>query len=204
MLNNLVNKKIDTIKLNSNLLNSNKLFGFWLYLMSDCIIFATLFSVYIVMKNNVAHGPSGPEIFNFFMIILESLFLLFSSFTFSFSLLNVEKYNINKSILWLSITFLLGTSFLLLEMFELYNLITIGYGPSHSGFLSAFFTLLLTHSIHVITALIWILVMIRQIISFGITCKVYTRILCLSLFWHFLDIVWVFVFSIVYLIGETL
>ncbi|XBC38612.1 MAG: cytochrome o ubiquinol oxidase subunit III [Buchnera aphidicola (Melaphis rhois)] len=201
MTSNLVDKttNIDTFSLEISW--SNKLFGFWLYLMSDCIVFATLFSVYMVMKDNVANGPSGPDIFNFPVVILESLLLLFSSFSYSFIFLEIKKCNKIKFIFWLIITFLLGLIFLILEIFELYSFIQKGYSPSRSGFLSAFFTLLSVHGIHVFSALIWILVMIKQIKKFGITREVYTKVCCLSLFWHFLDIIWIFVFSEVYLIG---
>ncbi|ANF17317.1 cytochrome o ubiquinol oxidase subunit III [Buchnera aphidicola (Schlechtendalia chinensis)] len=196
-----MNEKLDTTKFKISALSSNKFFGFWLYLMSDFVIFITLFSVYIVMKDNIAYGPSGPEIFNFFMIILESFFLLFSSFACSFIFINSEKDYTGKIIFWLSITFILGFLFLAFETYELYDLVKQGHGPSCSGFLSAFFMLLVTHGAHVIIALLWILVMIKQLIKFGITLEVYTRIICLSLFWHFLDIVWIFIFSIVYLFG---
>ncbi|XBC42192.1 MAG: cytochrome o ubiquinol oxidase subunit III [Buchnera aphidicola (Meitanaphis elongallis)] len=203
-MNNVIEKKINVSKLNVSIARSNKLFGFWLYLMSDCIVFATLFSVYMVMKNNIANGPSGREIFNFSIVVMESLLLLFSSFSYSFVLLEIKRYNKNRVIFWFLMTFLLGTMFLMLETFELVNLIQRGYGPTCSGFLSAFFVLLSTHGIHVVFALLWILVIIKQVVMFEITHKTYTRILCLSLFWHFLDIVWIFIFSIVYLIGVIL
>ncbi|XBC38080.1 MAG: cytochrome o ubiquinol oxidase subunit III [Buchnera aphidicola (Floraphis choui)] len=200
-MSNLIDKNSNMSMLKIDILRSNKLFGFWLYLMSDCIIFATLFSVYVVMRNNIAHGPSEREIFNFSIVILESFLLLCSSFSYSFIFLEIEKHKINKILLWFGITFLLGIMFVMLEIFEFYNLIEKGYIPSYSGFLSSFFTLLSIHGLHIILALIWILVMIKQVIKFGVTYEIYMRIFCLSLFWHFLDIIWVFIFSIVFLIG---
>lgn len=201
IVSNITDRKKNIRKLSISILQSNKLFGFWLYLMNDCIIFATLFSVYMVMENNIANGPSGKDIFYLPLVIVESFLLLLSSFSYSFIFIEIEKYNKNKVIFWFIVTFLLGLIFLVLEMLEFYNLVHRGYGPSCSGFLSAFFALLSTHGIHVFLALLWIIVMIQQVIKFGITYEVYMRIFCLSLFWHFLDIIWVFVFSIVYLIG---
>lgn len=180
---------------------SKELFGFWLYLMSDCIIFFTLFSVYFILVNNIANGPSGHDIFQYPLVIIETLLLLFSSFSCSLALFEMNRGEKDKTILWLIITFLLGFSFVFLELFEFIHLVNKGYGPSCSGFLSSFFVLIATHGVHVISGLIWILVMIRYIYVLGITNLVYYRMLCLSLFWHFLDIVWIFVFSIVYLLG---
>ena len=180
---------------------SKELLGFWFYLMSDCIIFFTLFSVYLVLMNNVSRGPSGHNIFQYSLIILETFLLLFSSFTCSLALFSMKNKKKCSTIFWLIFTFCLGISFSILEFFEFYHLIYKGYGPSCSGFLSSFFVLLSTHGLHVISGLIWIIVMIGYIFVFGITNLIYYRMLCLNLFWHFLDIVWVFLFSIIYLFG---
>ncbi|XBC39640.1 MAG: cytochrome c oxidase subunit 3 [Buchnera aphidicola (Chaetogeoica yunlongensis)] len=182
---------------------SKELFGFWLYLMSDCIIFFTLFSVYFILKNNISHGPSGNDIFQYTVIIKETFLLLFSSFSCSLSLFKFKQGDKFKTIFWLLFTFLLGSGFFLLEIFEFFNLISKGYGPSCSGFLSSLFALISMHGFHVFLGLLWILVIIRDIFIFSISNIVYRRILCLNLFWHFLDIVWVFLFSIVYLFGVT-
>ncbi|NIG99240.1 MAG: cytochrome o ubiquinol oxidase subunit III [Buchnera aphidicola (Periphyllus acericola)] len=177
------------------------IFGFWIYIMSDCIIFATVFSVYFVMVKNISNGPSGKEFFNLHFVELETFFLLLSSLFFSIAVDFLKKYNINMVCLFLLFVFLLGLSFLLLEGYEFFLLSKKNYYPTCSGFLSVFYTLLFLHGFHVISGLIWIILMIFQIILIGINKTTNTRILCLSIFWHFLDIIWIFVFTFVYLFG---
>ncbi|XBC40656.1 MAG: cytochrome c oxidase subunit 3 [Buchnera aphidicola (Nurudea yanoniella)] len=201
-MNNIIDVQKNIVKFSTRILNSKKVFGFWLYLISDCIIFATLFSVYIVMATNIVDKVYRREIFNLPIVILESFSLLLSSFTYSFVILEIKKYKKNITIFWLFITSLLGLVFLMLEIFECNNLVGHGYSPSRNGFLSSFFTLLMVHGIHVFFAILYVIVMIVQVVKFGITYEVYMKIFCLSLFWHFLDIIWVFIFSVVYLIGE--
>ncbi|AAO27125.1 cytochrome O ubiquinol oxidase subunit III [Buchnera aphidicola str. Bp (Baizongia pistaciae)] len=187
-------------KIDTNIF-SKELLGFWLYLMSDCIIFCTLFSVYFILVDNVAQGPSGHNIFQNNLIIIETFLLLFSSFSCNLVLFEMKNKNLYMVFLWLGITFLLGLLFVFLELFEFFHLINLGFGPTRSGFLSSFFVLIATHGIHVISGLIWIIVMIKYVYTFNITNLIYYRMLCLNLFWHFLDIVWVFIFSFVYLFG---
>lgn len=178
-----------------------KVFGFWIYLMSDCILFATLFATYSVLVNNVAGGPSGKDIFELPFVLLETFFLLFSSITYGMAILAMHKNNKSRVNAWLGLTFLFGLSFIGMELYEFHHLIAEGYGPDRSGFLSGFFTLVATHGLHVTSGLIWILVMMAQVARRGLTPVNQTRLMCLSLFWHFLDVVWICVFTVVYLLG---
>ena len=180
---------------------ANKIFGFWIYLMSDCIIFATLFATYAVMMNNTAGGPAGKDIFELPFVLGETALLLLSSITYGMAVISMnhdKKGGVNA---WLALTFLCGLGFICMEIYEFHHLIAEGYGPNTSGFLSGFFTLVGTHGLHVTSGLIWMLVLMFQISKRGLTSTNRTRILCLSLFWHFLDVVWICVFTIVYLMG---
>lgn len=201
-----VNNIINTIEIKNNshintTTESKKIFGFWLYLVSDCILFATMFSVYFVMSDNISDGPSGKDIFKLSFVVLETIFLLLSTVSYGMVKILVYRKKLIHTIIALLITFIFGLSFISLELFEFYTLIIKGYGPFRSGFLSAFFTLVAMHGIHVFFGMIWILVMICQIMTFGITHIMRIRIACLSLFWHFIDLVWICVFTFVYLIG---
>ncbi|NJD00266.1 cytochrome o ubiquinol oxidase subunit III [Candidatus Erwinia dacicola] len=180
---------------------ANKVFGFWIYLMSDCIIFATLFATYGVMINNTVGGPAGKDIFKLPFVLVETALLLSSSITYGFAVINLNKEQKGAVIGWLAITFLFGLGFIGMEIYEFHHLIKEGFGPDHSGFLSAFFTLVGTHGLHVTSGLIWMLVLMYQIATRDLNATNRTRIMCLSLFWHFLDVVWVCVFTIVYLMG---
>ncbi|MGD9922306.1 MAG: cytochrome o ubiquinol oxidase subunit III [Pseudorhodoplanes sp.] len=178
-----------------------KAFGFWLYLMSDAIIFALLFATYVVMLGNTAGGPSGRELFSLEHAAAETALLLLSSTTFGFAsvaLANGRKFHV---LIWLVATIALGAGFLFLEYIELSGMIARGAGPDRSGFLSAFFTLVGTHGLHVSVGILWIVVMIGQILIKGLTAPVASRLVRLGLFWHFLDIVWIAIFSVVYLPG---
>jgi cytochrome o ubiquinol oxidase subunit III len=176
-------------------------FGFWIYLMSDCILFATLFATYAVLVNGTAGGPSGKDIFELPFVFGETMLLLFSSITFGFGMLAMNQNRVGTVKAWLMVTFLLGAGFIAMEIYEFHHLIAEGYGPQRSGFLSAFFTLVGTHGIHVTSGLIWIIVMMVLISKKGLTERNRTRLMCLSLFWHFLDVVWICVFTVVYLMG---
>ena len=180
---------------------ANKLFGFWIYLMSDCIIFATLFATYAVMVNSTAGGPAGKDIFELPFVLGETALLLFSSITYGFAVISMEKGTKSTVLGWLVLTFLLGAGFIAMEIYEFHHLITEGFGPQRSGFLSAFFTLVGTHGLHVTSGLIWMLVLMYQVATKGLTSTNHTRVMCLSMFWHFLDVVWICVFTIVYLLG---
>lgn len=176
-------------------------FGFWLYLMTDCILFASIFAVYAVLVNNVAGGPSGHEIFELPYVLGETALLLFSSITYGFAMLALFKGKKTQVLGWLAMTFLLGAGFIAMEINEFHILIAEGYGPSRSGFLSGFFTLVGTHGLHVTSGLIWMAIMMYQVQKNGLTATNKTRLSCLSLFWHFLDVVWICVFTVVYLMG---
>jgi cytochrome o ubiquinol oxidase subunit III len=180
---------------------SKTVFGFWLYLMSDCLIFASLFATFGVLADSVAGGPSGKELFDLPYVGVETLLLLVSSFTFGVAALNVQAGDRAKVINWLAITFVLGAGFIGMEVREFANLITEGAGPSRSAFLSAYFTLVGTHGLHVTAGLLWLAVMMHQTFRFGLDGIVCRRLACLSLFWHFLDLVWICVFTFVYLQG---
>ncbi|MDA3921361.1 MAG: cytochrome o ubiquinol oxidase subunit III [Salinisphaera sp.] len=176
-------------------------FGFWVYLMSDVIIFSMLFTMFVTVQSHYNGGPQGHQIFELRDVFLETMALLFSSITFGLAMLNLHAEKKNGVLLWLAITFLFGATFVGLEVREFLNLVHHGAGPDTSAFLSAFFTLVGTHGTHVTFGLIWIAVMFGQVAVKGISPKVGSRLFRLSLFWHFLDIVWIVVFSTVYLAG---
>lgn len=180
---------------------ANKVFGFWIYLMSDCILFACLFATYAVLVTGTAGGPTGKDIFELPFVFAETMLLLFSSITFGFAMLAMNKHKVASVNTWLLVTFLLGAGFIAMEIYEFHHLIAEGFGPQRSGFLSAFFTLVGTHGIHVTSGLIWIIVMMVLISKKGLNERNRTRLMCLSLFWHFLDVVWICVFTVVYLMG---
>lgn len=176
-------------------------FGFWLYIMSDLILFATLFATFAVLHNNTFGGVSLKEILDTNTVFLETILLLTSSTTAGLSMLALQKGYKKECLIFLFISFLLGVSFVILEIHEFKGLIDQGHGFDKSAALSSFFTLVGTHGAHVSLALIWMMVMIIQIIKKGITPNTLKRHTLLTLFWHFLDVVWIFIFSIVYLIG---
>ena len=176
-------------------------FGFWIYLMSDLIIFATLFATFAVLGRNYAGGPTGKELFDLPYVLGETLFLLFSSVTYGLVMLAVHDGKKKWVLIGLAVTFLLGFGFVSMEINEFHGLIAAGHGPDRSAFLSSFFTLVGTHGTHVTFGLIWMAVMIGQVAVKGLTSPVQSRLMRLSMFWHFLDIIWIGIFSIVYLMG---
>ena len=178
-----------------------KVFGFWIYLMSDCIIFATLFATYAVLVNGTAGGPAGKDIFELPFVLVETALLLFSSITYGMAAIAMYKNNKSQVVSWLALTFLFGAGFVGMEIYEFHHLIVEGMGPDRSGFLSAFFARVGTHGLHVTSGLLWMAVLMVQVSRRGLTSTNRTRIMCLSLFWHFLDVVWICVFSVVYLMG---
>lgn len=180
---------------------ATKVFGFWIYLMSDLILFASLFATYVVLSGGTAGGPSGKDIFSLKFVLGETFLLLFSSITYGFAMLAMHKGKVATVNLWLFVTFLLGLGFVIMEVYEFHELISEGYGPDRSGFLSAFFALVATHGLHVTAGLVWIIIMMIQVSCRGLTQVNQTRLNCLSLFWHFLDVVWICVFTVVYLLG---
>ena len=171
--------------------------------MSDLILFATLFIGFLVLNGHVADGPGAKELFenSLDFVLTETFLLLISSFTFGLAVLASYKHKKGQVIAWLGVTFLFGAGFIGMELYEFNHLIHQGYGPDRSAFLSSFFTLVGTHGIHVTCGLIWMAVMMFQIQTQGLTQPTTRRLACLSLFWHFLDIVWILVFSLVYLLG---
>ena len=175
--------------------------GFWIYLMSDAVIFALLFATYVVMLRGTDGGPTGSELFSLPRAFGETLLLLVSSTTFGFAALAARTGDRVRTILFLGLTFVLGAAFLVLEIGEFRGMIAVGAGPDRSGFLSAFFTLVGTHGLHVGVGLLSIAVMAGQVLGKGLTAPVLSRLGRLGLFWHFLDIVWIGIFSVVYLPG---
>jgi cytochrome o ubiquinol oxidase subunit 3 len=180
---------------------SIRVFGFWIYLMTDLVLFASLFATFAVMSHSYAGGPSGKDLFDLPDVLAETMFLLFSSATCGLVMLAMHNHRKGLVLGWLAVTFMLGAGFIFMEVREFNAMILDGNGPWRSGFLSAFFTLVGTHGTHVTIGLVWMLVMMWQVFSKGLTTRVQSRLLCLSMFWHFLDIVWVGVFTIVYLMG---
>jgi cytochrome o ubiquinol oxidase subunit 3 len=177
------------------------LLGFWIYLMSDALIFAALFATYGVMSTSYAGGPAPRDIFELHLVALNTAILLVSSITYGFAMLAMEKGRQKSVQLWLGLTALLGLSFVSIELYEFAVLIGEGATPQRSGFLSAFFTLVATHGLHVTVGIIWIGIMLIQIGKYGLNIVNRRRLMCLSMFWHFLDVVWIGVFSFVYLLG---
>ncbi|MDY7575436.1 cytochrome o ubiquinol oxidase subunit III [Actimicrobium sp. CCI2.3] len=175
--------------------------GFWLYLMSDCLVFAALFAVYAVLGRNYAGGPTGAELFNLPLVALNTAFLLVSSITYGFAMLEMQRKRVRSTLIWLGITGLIGACFIGLEMYEFIHLIQEGAGPQRSGFLTAFFTLVGTHGLHVTFGIIWLVTLMLQVGMYGLTTENSRRLMCLSMFWHFLDVVWIGVFTFVYLMG---
>jgi cytochrome o ubiquinol oxidase subunit 3 len=175
--------------------------GFWIYLMSDLIIFATLFATYVVLGHNYAGGPTGKELFELPYVLGETLLLLLSSVAYGLAMPAMFAGMKGRVLIGLAVTFLLGLGFVLMEINEFHHLIGAGHGPDVSAFLSSYFTLVGTHGVHVSFGLLWMAVMICQVAVKGLTSPVQSRLIRLSMFWHFLDIVWIGIFSIVYLMG---
>lgn len=178
-----------------------KVYGFWIYILSDLILFASLFATYAVLHNSYAGGVTGKDIFELPFVAVETAVLLVSSITYGIAIIAMYKGHKAQVIKWLMVTFILGSVFIGMEIYEFYHLIHNGHGPDKSAFLSAFFTLVGTHGLHVTSGLIWMATMIALVAKYGLTPINKTRLLCLSLFWHFLDVVWICVFTIVYLLG---
>jgi cytochrome o ubiquinol oxidase subunit III len=180
---------------------TTKTLGFWIYLMTDCILFASLFATYIVLRGNTYGGPSGQDLFDMPFVLLETLILLTSSFTCGLAAMAAKNNHKQHALVALVITFLLGGAFLTLELSEFMKFASEGYSWQISAFLSAFFTLVGTHGLHIAVGLMWVTVIAWQIMRQGFTSGVVRRLGLFSLFWHFLDIIWIFIFTIVYLMG---
>lgn len=181
---------------------SKTVLGFWVYLMTDCLLFATFFAAYAVLHNETFGGPSSHDIFSLPITFAETMILLFSSVTCGFAMLASLRKNTKIQILaWLGVTFLLGASFLALELTEFSQLLDEGNSWTRSAFLSSFFSLVGTHGLHITVGLLWIIVMMCQVAFQGINVITFRRLIIFSLFWHFLDLVWIFIFTFVYLMG---
>ncbi len=178
------------------------LLGFWLYLMSDCLIFAVLFAVYAVLGRNYAAGPSGADLFDLPLVALNTSMLLLSSITYGFAMLEMQRKRLRPVLAWLAVTGLLGAAFIGLELYEFAHLIHEGAGPQRSAFLSSFFTLVGTHGLHVAVGIVWLVTLMVQVARGGLILENRRRLMCLSMFWHFLDVVWIGVFTFVYLMGS--
>ncbi|MYN14405.1 cytochrome o ubiquinol oxidase subunit III [Pusillimonas sp. TS35] len=175
--------------------------GFWIYLMSDCLIFACLFVVYGVQGRAYAGGPSGADLFDLNLIALNTAMLLFSSITYGFAMIKAQQNRVGGTLGWLIVTGLFGLAFLAIELYEFQHLIHLGAGPQRSAFLSSFFTLVGTHGLHVTFGVIWLVTLLFQIKRHGLIAANRRRLMCLSMFWHFLDVIWIGVFTFVYLMG---
>jgi cytochrome o ubiquinol oxidase subunit 3 len=177
------------------------LLGFWIYLMSDCLIFAVLFATYGVLGGNYAAGPGPKDLFDLSLVALNTTMLLLSSMTYGFAMLSSYRKKVAATQVWLVITGLFGLAFLSIELYEFAHMIHEGATPQRSAFLSAFFTLVGTHGLHVTFGIVWLVTLMVQIGKHGLTKANARRLACLSLFWHFLDVIWIGVFTFVYLLG---
>lgn len=173
--------------------------GFWIYLMTDCVLFATLFATFAVMRGSLNGGPSGAELFDLPYVLIETMLLLTSSFTCGLAMIALQKGNKDLLIQMLILTFILGAAFVGLEVKEFHALAAEGNSWQRSGFLSSYFTLVATHGLHICVGLLWLGVMLVQITRKGLGGNTPKRLTLFSMFWHFLDVVWIFIFSIVYL-----
>ena len=180
------------------------LLGFWIYLMSDCLIFAVLFACHAVLGGSFAGAPTAKEVFDIKLILVSTFCLLFSSITYGFAVLEMQKDKLNGTLLWLGITGLFGIAFVGIELYEFNHLIHVGATPQASAAWSSFYALVSTHGLHVSFGILWLVVLMIQAKKFGLTAANKRRLFCLSMFWHFLDLIWIGVFSLVYLTGVLL
>ena len=178
------------------------LLGFWIYLLSDLMIFGCLFATFGVLGRSFAAGPSGADLFDLKLVAVNTAVLLVSSITYGFAMISMQARNKRGVIAWLIVTGLLGATFLAIELYEFHHFIHIGAGPQRSAFLSSFFALVGTHGLHVFFGVIWLIVLCLQVRKHGLTRANTRRVACLSMFWHFLDVVWIGVFTFVYLMGS--
>ena len=179
-------------------------YGFWIFILSDIIMFSALFATYAVLSGNTAGGPTGAELFNLRNVFIETMCLLLSSYTCGIGVLSAERGRPTLFLVFAIFTFALGAAFLFIEATEFAGMVAKGAGPSRSAFLSSFFTLVGTHGVHVASGLVALVYLVAQVIVHGLQPAVLRRLLCWSLFWHALDIVWVGVFTLVYLMGGQL
>ncbi len=197
--------KIETIQLNKvsehEKAEDKSLFGFWIYLMTDLIMFAVFFATYAVLHGNTFGGPSAKELFSLPFALTETIILLTSSFTCGLGILFARDNDKQKTLLFFFLTFLLGIAFLGMELVEFSSLLHEGHGFGESAFLSSFFTLVGAHGLHIASGLIWLGILLVFVVKRGLTPSMLRKLTLLSIFWHFLDLVWIFIFTIVYLMG---
>jgi cytochrome o ubiquinol oxidase subunit 3 len=177
------------------------LFGFWIYLMSDCLLFAALFATYGVLGTSLAAGPGPRDLFDLPVVAVNTAMLLLSSLTYGLAVLGMQARRVRVTQLWLAVTALFGACFVTIELREFAHLFAIGATPQRSAFLSAFYGLVSTHGLHVTFGIVWILTLMAQLARHGLIAANVRRLMCLSMFWHFLDVVWIGVFTFVYLMG---
>lgn len=180
---------------------SSTMLGFWIYLMSDCLIFAMLFAAFGVLGGAYAAGPAPKDLFDLELVALNTAMLLFSSLTYGLAMLAMVKGKVGQTQGWLAVTGLFGLCFLGIELYEFAHLIGEGATPQRSAFLSSFFILVGTHGLHVTFGIIWLVTLMVQVAQRGLTAANQRRLMCLSMFWHFLDVIWIGVFTFVYLLG---
>jgi len=181
--------------------SSKSYIGFWIYLMTDCVLFASLFATFAVLRGNTAGGPAGQDLFDLDFVLIETVLLLTSSFTCGLALIAAHANRRKYALIGLAVTFALGAGFLGMEVYEFSHLAAEGNSWQRSGFLSAFFTLVGTHGLHITVGLLWMLVLAVQVLRVGFTGSTIKRLTLFSLFWHFLDVIWILIFTIVYLMG---
>jgi cytochrome o ubiquinol oxidase subunit III len=178
-------------------------YGFWIFLLSDIIMFSAFFAAYVVLVGDTAGGPSGRDLFNLRNVGLETAFLLASSFSVGLASIGARAHSGSWFYGAMAATFLLGAAFLSIELQEFAGMIARGAGPTRSAFLSAFFTLVGCHGLHITVGLLWLLTMMAQVFAKGYRADILRRMLCFGLFWHALDIIWVALFTVVYLMGAA-
>lgn len=176
-------------------------YGFWIFILSDIVMFSALFATYAVLSGNTAGGPTGRELFNLRNVFIETMCLLVSSYTCGLGALSAERRQPGRFLIFAALTFVLGAAFLFIEISEFAGMVSEGAVPSRSAFLSAYFTLVGTHGAHVAMGLVWLIYLVTQVVAKGLRPAVLRRLLCFSLFWHALDIVWIGVITLVYLMG---
>jgi cytochrome o ubiquinol oxidase subunit 3 len=181
--------------------NDRVMFGFWIYLMTDLLMFAVLFAVYAVLHGNTLGGPSGSELFSLPLALTNTLLLLTSSFTCGLGMVAARRGNKNQVLAWFGITFALGLAFLGVELYEFAEFIHEGHTMSVNAFLSSFFVLVGTHALHITFGLLWMAITLGFVVARGLNRHMVRKLSLLSLFWHFLDIVWIFIFTVVYLMA---
>lgn len=183
--------------------HTKTVFGFWVYIMTDCILFGCLFATYVVLQGNTFGGPSGKDLFSLPYALGETFFLLTSSFVSGLAMIAGFKGKRGQVLMWLALTLMLGCGFLTMEIMEFTGFVLDGNSWQRSAFLSSFFTLVGTHGTHVTFGSIWIIVLAGQILYKGLTFDTLRRQVCFTIFWHFLDVVWIFIFTVVYLMGAA-